>query len=291
MIGTWKAFMSLTPEQKEVLEHKSVKGEFTPRALIEMLQPIAAFDKKSDKTRMGAGCTALLLAGAAIFFVCGNPFGGVFSYVLAGITAGLSTVLFVMVAKLATRDLSNNFRLVALPFFAVLQEDMRAGETATINLDLSSPTSKEKLVRTAEPYEKGAYYKVVDSIYEDEWFDGSARLVDGSTLAWSIAEEVTVSKRTKRTSRGKHKTKTRTYKRVRMTVDLALPSKTYAVDPGAAGAATDAKVRAKEGEKRNTLHLSRRIKVRSENPIHPRVFLELIADAYRRARPAEGGAS
>jgi hypothetical protein len=149
---------------------------------------------------------------------------------------------------------------------------MRAGETATINLDLSSPTSKEKLVRTAEPYEKGAYYKVVDSIYEDEWFDGSARLVDGSTLAWSIAEEVTVSKRTKRTSRGKHKTKTRSYKRVRMTVDLALPSKTYAVDPGAAGTATDAKVRAKEGEKRNTLHLSRRIKVRSENPIHPRVF-------------------
>jgi len=290
MIGVWKSYGALTPEQKSILEHKIIRGEYSPRALIEMLQPVAAFDKKSDSARMSVGCTGAVFVALAAVLVCSNPFGVAVSWVLAVLCAGAATALFVLVTKLSKRDLSNNFRLVALPFFAVLQEDMEPGEKVRINLDLSSPTSEEKLVRKSEPYEKGAYYKVVDSLYEDEWFDGSARLADGSTLHWEIAEEVTESKRTKRNARGKHKTKTKTYKRVRMTVDVDLPSKTYTID-AAAPAVTDAKIRAKEGAKRTSLRVTRRLKLKSGDPIHPRVFLDLIADAYRKATPAQGGVS
>jgi hypothetical protein len=290
MIGIWKAYSALTPEQKTILEHKAVQGEYSPRALVEILQPLATFDKKSDSARMGVGCTGVIFVIVTAFFVCGNPFDGLFSYLLAALSAGIAAALFVLVTKLSKRDLSNNFRLVALPFFAVLQEDMDPGEKASVNLDLSSPTSEEKLVRTSEPYAKGSYYKIVDALYEDEWFAGSALLADGSTLHWEIAEEVTESKRTKRNARGKHKTKTKYHKRVRMTIDVALPSKIYAVDTSAPGT-TDAKVRAKEGAKRTALRVTRRIKVKSGDPIHPRVFLDLIADAYRKARPAQGGAS
>lgn len=290
MIGIWKSYSSLNDEQKQMLQTKSVDGEYSPRALIEMLKPLAEFDKKSDSARMGLGCTGALLVVAAVIFVCANPFGGFFSYVLAAICAGLATALIVLVTKLSKGDLSNNMRLVALPFFAVLQEDMEPGETARVTLDLSSPTSEEKLVKKTDPYEKGAYHRVIDSIYEDEWFDGSAKLADGSRLDWTIAEEITVSQRTKRNARGKHKTKTRHYKRVTMSVQVALPAKVYSVDTGAA-APPDAKIRAREGAKRTTLRVSRRIKLKSEDPIHPRVFLDLIADAYQRAMPAKGGAS
>lgn len=290
MIGIWKAYSALTPEQKTVLEHKTVQGEYSPRALIEMLGPLAAFDKKSDSARVGVGCTGIVFVIVTGFLVCGNPFNGALSWILAGLTAIIAAGLFVLVTKLSTRDLSNNFRLVALPFFAVLQEDMEPGAKVNVNIDLSSPTSKEKLVRTSEPYEKGAYYKVVDSLFVDEWFDGSARLADHSVLHWEIAEEVTESKRTKRTARGKHKTKTKVHKRVRITVDVGLPSKVYAVDASVAPG-TDAGVRAKQGDKRTTLRVTRRLKVKSGDPIHPRVFLDLIADAYRRAMPAKGGVS
>lgn len=290
MIGVFKAWSALTPEQRAVLDHKVVDGEYPPRALIDMLRPIAAFDKKSDKVRVAIGCTGAIFVVIAGIFICANPFNGAVSWVLAAICALIATALIVLVTKLSNRDLSNNFRLVALPFFAVLQEDMEPGEKARVHLDLSSPTAKDKLVRTGEPYERGAYYKVVDSLFEDEWFHGSAKLADGSTLHWEITEQVTESKRTKRNSRGKHKTKTKYHKRVHISVDVALPSKSYAVD-AVSGSEIDAKVRAKEGDKRTTLHVARRLKVKSNDPIHPRVFLELIAEAYRRARPAAGGVS
>lgn len=288
MIGVWKAYSALTPEQKAVLEHKTVQGDYSPRVLIEMLHPLAAFDKKSDSARMSVGCTAALFVVATGILVCANPFGGAFSYVLAVVTLAIAVALIVFVTKLSKRDLSNNFRLVALPFFAVLQEDMEPGVKVHVDLDLSSPTSEEKLANKSEPYARGSYYKIIDSTFEDEWFKGAARLADGSTLHWDIAEQVTESKRTKRNARGKHKTKTKYYKRVRMTVDVALPSRTYAIDPGAP---VEYAAKVKPGEKRTSLRVTRRLKIKSGDPIHPRVFLDLIADAYRRARPAKGGVS
>jgi len=289
MIGTWKAFQSLTQEQKAVLESKSIQGSYTPRALIELLQPLAVFDKKSDSSRMGLGCTAAVLVVVALIMLCSNPFGNAVSIVLAVIAAGAATALIVMTVRLSKVNLSNNFRLVALPFFAVLQEDMEPGETARVKLDLMPTASDEKKISTSDPYAKGAYHKIVDTMYEDDWFDGSAKLADGSVLAWAIHEELKVSQRTKRNARGKYKTKTRHYKRARITVDVSLPSKAYSVDasPPASG---DTRVQAKEGAKRTMLRLTRKVKVKSEDPIHPRVFLELIAEAYRRARPAQGGA-
>ena len=289
MIKTIKAFRALTPEQKAILEHKTVSGRHSPRSLIESLQPLAAFDKQSDKSRIGLGCTGAVLVFVALIFICANPFPRALSLFLALVAAGGATALIIMTVKLSKLDLSNNFRLVALPFFAVLQEDMEPGEEATIDLDLSSPTSEEKLVEKKEPYKRGSYYKIVDSLFEDEWFSGSARLADGRTLGWSITESITESKRSKKNARGKHKTKTKYYKRVAMTVDVALPSKTHAVDEAAA-TSPDSKVRAKQGEKKTTLRVTRRLKLKSEDPIHPRVFLDLIADAYRKARPAKGGA-
>jgi hypothetical protein len=290
MIGIYKAYSALTPEQKDVLQHKFLRGTYPPRALIEMLRPLAEFDKKSDKARVGVGCTgaALLVAGGIL--ACANPFGNAVSFILATPCILAAIALIVLVTKLATRDLSNNFRLVALPFFAVLQEEMEPGRAIEVNLDLSSPTSKDKLVRKGEPYARGAYHKVVDSFYEDEWFQGSAKLADGSKLSWAIAEEITESACTKRNARGKHKTKTKYRKRVRITVDVGLPSKAYDIDvDGATHSGT--RIQTRPGEKRTTLRVTRRVKIKSNEPVHPRVFLDLVADAYRRARPVEGGAS
>ena len=49
MFEALKAHRALSPEQKALLTTKRLEGEYEPRSLIELLRPIAAYDRMSDK--------------------------------------------------------------------------------------------------------------------------------------------------------------------------------------------------------------------------------------------------
>ena len=142
MFKALKAFRSLSPEQKALLETKQVSGEFEPRSLIDLLRPIAEYDRLSDKARTPMGCTtaALFALSLPFLFLTLNGFWGVLPLVL--LSLGGAVFLLVFVLRLRKLDLSNNFRQVAMPLFAVLKEDMEPGATMNVRLDLSSPTAK-----------------------------------------------------------------------------------------------------------------------------------------------------
>lgn len=289
MFKALKTFRSLSPEQKALLETKQVSGEYEPRSLIDLLRPIAEYDRLSDKARTPMGCTtaALFALSLPVLFLVLNGFWGVLPVLL--LSFGGAVFLLVTVLRLRKLDLSNNFRLVAMPLFAVLREDMEPGATMNVRLDLSSPTAKAKKTGTGKPYERGIYHKVVDTTYADPWFGGGTRLVDGSLLQWDVTDEVVESKRTK-TGR-KTKTKTKYEKRTTISVTVALPHKEYAVTSLPADEGEKVKVR--ESEKRTTFHLAKRVKTKSLDPIDPQEIFDIISEAYKRVRPAvaEGSAS
>ncbi len=289
MFKALKAFRSLSPEQKTLLETKQISGEYEPRGLIDLLRPIAEYDRLSDKARTPMGCTtgALFALSLPFLFLTLNGFWGVLPLLL--LSLGGAVFLLVFVLRLRKLDLSNNFRQVAMPLFAVLKEDMEPGATLNVRLDLSSPTAKPKKTGTGKPYERGIYHKVVDTTYVDPWFGGGSRLVDGSLLQWDVTDEVTESKRTK-TGR-KTKTKTKYEKRTTISVTVALPHKEYAVTRLQADEGEKVKVR--ESEKRTTFHLTKRVKTKSIDPIDPQEIFDIISEAYKRVRPAvaEGSAS
>lgn len=291
MFKALKAFRSLSPEQKALLETKQVSGEYEPRGLIDLLRPIAEYDRLSDKARTPMGCStaALFVLSLVLLVVAANV--SLFLLPLPLASLGGAVFLLVTVLRLRKLDLSNNFRQVAMPLFAVLKEDMDAGATMNVRIDLSRPTAKAKKTGTAKPYKEGAYYKVVDTTFVDPWFGGGTRLADGSLLQWDVTDDVVESARTKRTARGKHKTKTKYRKLSTINVTVALPHKEYAVTHLQADEGEKVKVR--ESEKRTTFHLTKRVKTKSNDPIDPREIFDIISEAYKRVRPAvaEGSAS
>lgn len=290
MFKALKAFRSLSPEQKALLETKQISGEYEPRSLIELLRPIAEYDRLSDKARTPMGCTTAALFALSLPFllIMLNGIWRVLPLFLLFFAGAVFLLVFVL--RLRKLDLSNNFRQVAMPLFAVLREDMEPGATMNVRLDLSSPTAKAKKTGTGKPYERGIYHKVVDTTYVDPWFGGGTRLVDGSLLQWDVTDEVVESQRTKRTAR-KIKTKTKYEKRTTITVTVALPHKEYAM--ASLPADEGEKVKVRESEKRTTFHLAKRVKTKSIDPIPPQELFDIISEAYKRVRPAvaEGSAS
>lgn len=293
MIKLLAALRALTSQQRAILKDKRLSGGFTPQAVLTLLQPISEFDRMSDRARTRVGCSSAALFVCSIIGLVITA-NGLLPWFLGVPTVlgllGGSVFFLVTVTRLSKSNLSNNFRQIALPFFAILKEDMEPDEPLELRLDLSSPTDKTKKTSESKAYTLGAYHKVIDTCYRDAWFEGSARLADGSTLSWSIVEEITASARTKRNARGKYKKKTKYHKICHLEVDVALPCKLYGVDHGAQP--EEVKLKVRDGEKRTTLRLASTVKLKANEPFDVRSLVDLAAEAFRQAKPViAGGAS
>lgn len=288
MITTLKALKSLTKEQRAILDKQRVDGEFTPRALLDTLRALAEFDHLSDTARMRiGGWIVLCVIGTIVGFIVGiNGVGLALLVPLVAIPTAI--YLGITLRKLSKLDLSNNFRMVAMPFFGILNQDMKPGDKLSLKLDLSSATAKTKAKGASAPYQRGAYHKVIDTRYSDPWFEGTARLADGTVLSWNVSDDITVSSRTKRTSRGKLKMKSASRKLTTVSVGVGLPADTYAIGTGPIPEGE--KFKLVEGEKRNTINLAKKIKTKSAEPMPARELIDLVGEAYMRAKPGSAAA-
>jgi hypothetical protein len=275
---------ALAPAQRAVVARRRLAGEFTAEALLEQLRAIAGFDADNDarRQRYGGFAIAAFVAVVICLFLA-IPFGRAALVVaLAAFVAAI--VLGVLWKRLAAADISDNVRDVALPFLAIVKQDLAPGAMVSVDLDLAPATDAAKRTGVSPPYARGSYTKVVDTSYRDAWFSGSARLADASVLRWHVVDEVIESKRSKRSRSNKWKTKTHEVKRSAIAVSVALPTKTYAVAAGAAK--PNLKLALAADDKRTTVKLVRKIKAKDLDPIDPRALIDTVAEAYRRVTPA-----
>lgn len=274
---SWK---SLTPEQQLVIKTKQIDVNRTPEEILQLLTSLAEYDRIGDRRRKQFGISAGLLLVAmfiAFFVLRGDQFSAWAKLILG---AG-SLTCFIVWRKLKGLDLSNNLRGFALPFLVLLREDMEKDQKGHIKLDLRPPTHPSKRQKQSPKYAAGAYYKIIDTFYLDPWLEGTARLADGCSLRWEIVDHIIERRKSKRNARGKHKTKTKYKKKTEMRVQVGLPSASYQLAPAPGGEG----VEVKSGEKRDTVKLEREIKSDSLEPLDPRSFIDLVAEAYRRAVP------
>ena len=289
MLQTFRLFGQLSPAERETIVSGQFAGDFTPDALLDQMRTLATFDASNDKTRgRFAGLIAIFVLATIAALIMHN-FAPPLLYPLAVVCAMIAIALIVLRRRLVKVDISNNFREVALPFLALIKQDMDADQTVTVRIDLRAPTDAKKRRGTSQPYQRGAYTKIVDTTYEDRWFHGCAQLADGSRLRWDVVDEVCESQRTKRSRSNKSKTKTRHIKRSTIAVALTVANKVYGVNEGLAS--NRHKVAVQHGAKRRIIKLTRKLKNKSLDPIDPTVLIDAVSSAYKRvSAPARSAA-
>lgn len=273
MLKAWRAWKALSDEQRKIIRQKQVKLHRPIDELLALLQPVADMDKQMTWTGFGVGCTMFLVFVLGMF---GSIFlGNMFDSSLPAVLWGLLCAAFFfgpLVIYRATRDvdISNNLRSSALPMLYVLRDDFDPKEPVQLTLDLRQPMSKEKKLR-----EEKVHANTTDTYYNDAWMSAEAVLVDGSRLKWSVAETLRHRSRTKRSSSGKYKTKTKDSHKCSVEVELAVRNKSYAVTGGEAG------------EKRTTLTSSKTFKLAGSEPVNPKYILEAITDLFLSVSPVK----
>jgi hypothetical protein len=273
------AYQALSEEQKSILLNKVVDLDRNVDELVDLLKPVAAFDKAvgSSRTRLGCSIGLLIVAVIASFVLMGAVHPLVGGAVLVAAIVGL--VYTIKMYKWAgSVDVSDNLGGFALPMLSLLREDFDGAEPVHVHLDLRAPTAKEKVVNVGKEYKRGAYYKIIDTIYKDEWFSGRALLHDGSRLRWELTEIIRESKKSKRTPRGKYKTKTKHKKKAKIEIELTLRKKTYDVSGSA---------KEKESEKSATVRAEHVFVTNTLTPIPLEPMLDTVTGIYRAAQPAK----
>lgn len=235
MLAALKAYLALSQAQKRLLKSKRLEASYTPQGWLSLLSGLARYDAHADKLRRFSGIAFFVLI-MPVFFS-----GAIPPLMLITVPLWLACALVWWLTRRA--DLSNHLRLFIMPLVTLLADDVKPGELLHLKLDLRGGTAKDKRTGKKEPYGKGAYYKIVETLYDDPWLSGDAPLSDGSRLQWALTDAIRQLKKTKRTARGKIKSKTKYKIKGLMDAQLRLPAERYqvsaATQPGSDGVRLD----------------------------------------------------
>jgi hypothetical protein len=286
MFEAFRIRARLTPAERSAFDEKVIAGTFTPADLLAQLNnqiELARAGKRSAQSLKQAIILCCVFAALS-----GVP-GLILDPSWLALPAGL--IVLAVAFALARRRLSRfhisaSVPATAFPFLTVLKHDLNPNEPIRVHIGLSPPMAAAKRTRVSAPYVINAYHKVVDTTYVDAWFEGEARLTDGSRVRWSVTDELRVSVRLKRKTRGRTKRKMGYYKTSQIEVSVSLPVKLYRVDtvPSTAGQ----KVVVRNDDRRCTINVKRAVKLKSLDPLAPRQLLDSVAVAFRAAKPARG---
>jgi hypothetical protein len=267
----------MTPEQRQIAAAKRLGVNRPVDDVLALVRSLLDFDATMAAKRKKAGCAIPLAIVAAIgVFIFSGYANGIVSTIavaVAFLCVAAAIAAIVLFVRLKSQDLSDNLGAAAAPFLAVLREDMNSGDPLHVDIDLRPYSISEKRKSESAPYKKGAYYKVVDRLYVDPWFDGSVALADGTKLRWRVIEHVLERHKTKRTARGKIKSKTKVSRKTIAMVTLGFPTKEYAVEGDA-----------EHGEKRATVTLARKLKTSGTDSPAFAMLVDLIAEGYGRVK-------
>jgi hypothetical protein len=268
---------TLTSEQETVARSKLVSMNRTPGEVLSFLTALSSWDKIVEKRAAFWGWVAVI--AGLIGFPGGIIWLGVKKqHPERGISLLVITLVLVIVlarvwSKWKKQDLSDNFRVGAMPFLSVLREDMDPKEVMQVKLDLRGPIIDEKKKSESDAYKSGVYYSVIDRVYEDPWFAGSATLADATDVSWNVTEYAYERERRKRNPRGKIKIKKKVKKRTTAVVTLNFASKDYALAEQTDGV--------KQKKKAITLKGAEKTDGTAATPAFD-LLVALMSDAYRR---------
>ena len=277
-MGVWQLYRSLNAEQKGILRDKRIDVTRPVDEVIALIQPVAACDAaEAGVAKWGCLSIVAIIAAFVLLLVDTLPIWLRLPLAAVLAVAGIAGIAFWIWASRI--DVSDNLRGFILPLLRLFREDIDRAEPLHLRMDLRAPTDSTKKQSVGQPYSKGAYYKIIDTIYLDPWLEADAVFADGSRVHWSIADTVIKHDKTKRMG-GKYKTKTKYSRKSAVDVAMTLRKKAYAVE-----AVADAKV--KQGERATTVKVSHTIKTKDLKPLPVRAMVDAMAGVYSSAEPVK----
>ncbi|MCM8525461.1 MAG: hypothetical protein NE327_03025 [Lentisphaeraceae bacterium] len=205
----------LPKDQQKFLSSKVIKmNEPLPEALT-FLREVMAIDAEIDKVK-GKASSLTLLFGFLTFISLGIALasGAPGIIFLPGIL--LIVFVFFLFKNLALKgvDIPDELKDGIFPFLNLLKNDVKKNSVCNIEINLTGPRDKKKLVNTLKIH-RGKNY-----VYKDRWFKGEMTLGDGSLLTWNFEDVSNHKKYSKRNPRGKVKYKTKTKMKFEKTLTL-----------------------------------------------------------------------
>ena len=282
-MGVLKAlrfYRSLSPEQKDFVREKKIEDTLTVGQWLRFLTRAAAYDEYGDEGRKKITPVLVVLwllfvASIVLLFIVENALTIVNIIVILLILA-LLVFYHWAYAKLKRRDLTNQLRLLFVPFLRLLQQ--KAGDDAKLaaKLDFSdflkgNPVNVSKNNgRTIE-------------LYQPQYILGRVQLLDLSIMEFVIGDEYRKLTIRKRSASGKTKIKTKYKITHQAFVKLAFPKVNYLLSdrPGAAIIV----------EKDDYIIVKRRLKVKSDKKdaiLKLDDFLVLVDELYKAVKIKPG---
>lgn len=172
-----------------------------------------------------------------------------------------------------------------VPLLTILGEDLPPGAPLSLRLDLRGSQRPDTQVGQETLIQESP--KISETLYQDPWFTAAGELSDGSRLDLTITDHLRARKVTKRTARGKYKTKQKSRLQSRITVRLALRNDIYQLAAAQPAAVGHDSLTTRPGEKRTLVKLSET--VTGDRPATTPTLaqvLDVLAVPYRRVRPA-----
>ena len=243
------AYKALTADQQALIESRRITGQGSPDEWLELLIPVAQFESDAARVRDEGGFFARRYA--------------------------------------RRHSMPDGFRAFTLDLLPTLREDHDPDAPMTVSLDFSGTETEEKLTHTSEPYQHGAYRKIVDSFYEDPLVEVRARFADGADVHLSVTDHLRATKKTKKSASGKTKTKTKHKCQATLEVEVTFPAKLYnaGTQPsGVQAAAVKEKVKARDNK--TVVRLSRSVPgSAADGSLGLQELIDLLGAAYGRVEP------
>ena len=174
-----------------------------------------------------------------------------------------------------------------VPLLALLREDLQRNTPISLRIDFREAPGQEHKVEPPPP----GYRSMEETLRAQNWFAGGTELVDGARVQWSITDHVRERKGWKRSASGKLKRKSKSKKKAHIDVWLAVPAQLYRVAERPTPPDVK-KVKVKEGDKRDKLHVRRVVKsADAKAALDLNDFALALGEAYARARPTWRGAA
>lgn len=269
------------------LSGKMVKGAWTLKRLLYLLDSLAKYDMQVEKKREKSGWTAALFFTAS---VAGGITWIIYEIDAIGYAAIFSALLFVLFLVsyngYLKKELPDDFRDYLIPLLKLLSGDIKEKSKIALKMDIAQ-LQKQEYSKGAQALPlHGPYYDITSERFERKLMTLAIHLRDGNRLLMERFESLTVVNKSKKNPRGKHKTKTKYKRAVSTRVKLAVNPRVYSVRKTASDAGGE-RVSVKPGRKRMALDLKFTEKGGLDAAMKAGSAIRQIAVLYSRLAPAK----
>lgn len=271
-----KLHQQFTPEQKQLLLEKTIKGAHTIDEWLKIFREVSVYDRYQDKewgrieSYQGAFLPFLSAFIVIISFVITKDLKPINLLLMAGLVI-LNVAYFLYIghrkSKWEKTDLSNHLRLFIVPTLVLLKEEVKKNQLVHLDLSLADTHSDKFFKRKIKDAE----------FYEQIWLIAKTKLADGTRLQWKAHDVFRYRKYYKHSASGKRKQKIKKKAKFYLDVRVAIPKSRYQLNK---------KIGGLDMKEENGYYVfkgkGRNVAETMSGSMEVNLFLSLISGAYRQ---------